>query len=218
MLETKPEGVAFDWDGTLADTRKAVVEALEYVLDQYGKADWDTTKKKYRDSTKSLKENFPNFFGEQAWEAYEMYLKYYNDKAYIHVTPASGAKELLKMLESEGIKLCIVSNKEKSLILSEVKHCFPDIKFHKILGNGDAPKNKPAPDPIFIAFNDINITPQTVWMVGDTKQDTECAFAAGCLPILIGSGKLMEDDYLKNNPILNFQNFTDFKNNIHIKN
>ena len=52
--------------------------------------------------------------------------------------------------------LYIVSNKEKSLLLKEVKACFPDIYFNKILGNGDAEQNKPHPAPVFTALSNVN--------------------------------------------------------------
>lgn len=61
-----PRAVLFDWDGTLAETRPAVVAAMEHTLAAYGREPWDETKRKYRDTSKSLKENFPNFFGEES--------------------------------------------------------------------------------------------------------------------------------------------------------
>lgn len=60
----RPKLISFDWDGTLAQTRSAVVASLEDTLKKYDKEPWDITKKKYRDTDKSLKENFPNFFSE----------------------------------------------------------------------------------------------------------------------------------------------------------
>ena len=48
-------------------------------------------------------------------------------------------------------------------------------------------RDKPAPDPIFMALDGTGIAPdETVWMVGDTPADLKCAHAAGCLPVLVG--------------------------------
>lgn len=199
MLAVKPKGVAFDWDGTLAHTRKAVVEAMEHVLAHYGREPWDVTKAKYRDTAKSLKENFPNFFGDSAKEAYEMYLDYYRSRSYAHVTRAAGAQELLQKLSASDILVCVISNKEKSLLLAEVKHCFPDIEFYKIFGDGDAERNKPAPDPVFKAFADASfaINRENVWLVGDSKQDSECAYSSGCLPLIVGKFKFADEAYIR---------------------
>ena len=59
-----PKAILFDWDETLAHTRDCVVEAMEYVLKKYRKESWNITKKRCRDPKKSLKDNFPNFFGD----------------------------------------------------------------------------------------------------------------------------------------------------------
>ncbi len=138
-----PKAVLLDWDDTLAHTRSSVVEAMEYVLNKYNKEPWDITKAKYRDTKKSLKENFPNFFGEDANRAYSEYLKYYAEYAYNKVSPVEKANEFLNFCNQNKIDLYIISNKEKSLLLKEVEFCFPNISFKKILGNGDAPQNKP---------------------------------------------------------------------------
>ena len=84
------------------------------------------------------------------------------------------------------------------LLTAEVRHFFPDIVFNAVLGNGDAPRNKPAPDPVFAALKnaDFAINRETVWLVGDSKQDTDCALAAGVLPVVIGNGKFMGEGEL----------------------
>ena len=70
-----PTAILFDWDNTLADTRAAVVDALEHILKKYGKEPWAVVKEKYRDPKKSVKENFPNFFQDKADAAYNDYIE-----------------------------------------------------------------------------------------------------------------------------------------------
>lgn len=190
-----PKAIIFDWDDTLAQTRTAIVSAMEYTLKQYQKEPWDITKLKYRDPTKSLKENFPNFFGEKYQEAYDTYLSYYRNHVITQIHPTPNAKEFLKQCLKNNIEIYIISNKEKSLLLQEVKQCFPNITFKNILGNGDAPQNKPAPAPVFKALTNATypINKETVWLIGDSKQDITCALAANILPILIGQGKFIEN-------------------------
>ncbi len=208
-----PNAIIFDWDNTLAQTRTAVVNALEHTLKQYQKAPWDIIKQKHRNPTKSLKENFPNFFGEKYQEAYEVYLNYYINHTITQIYPTPNADKFLKHCLKNNIELYIISNKEKSLLIQEVKHCFPNITFNKILGNGDTPKNKPAPDPVFKALNNAlyPINKENVWLIGDSKQDIDCALAANIHPILIGKGKFMETSSLHNqiaeNQITQIQNF-----------
>jgi phosphoglycolate phosphatase len=209
-----PKTIIFDWDDTLAHTRPAVVEAMEYVLKKYNKEPWEITKTKYRDTKKSLKENFPNFFGDQAQEAYQDYLNYYTSHGYSKVTPLENANSFLRMCNNKNIDIYIISNKEKSLLQKEVSFCYPTIKFKNILGNGDAANNKPSADPVYKALENSksSINKNNVWLIGDTKQDTECAYNAGVQPMLLGKGKFMQDDYIKDKqktstPIVVFNNY-----------
>lgn len=213
-----PKAIIFDWDDTLAHTRLAVVESIEYVLKKYNKEPWDITKTKYRDTKKSLKDNFSNFFGENALEAYSNYLEFYEKFGYSKVAPIEHAHEFLQYCSEKNIDLYIISNKEKKLLLKEISFCFPDIKFSKILGNGDALHNKPAPDPVYKvcekASYSINAT--NIWLIGDSKQDTECAYNAGIKPMLLGAGKFMDENYIKtrinsSNPLVVFNNYVEIQ-------
>lgn len=209
-----PQAILFDWDETLAHTREAVSEAIEHTLQKYNKEPWEVTKQKYRDTSKSFKENFPNFFGKDAETAYQDYLSYYQAHCFLKVRPNEGASDFLKLCLKKRIKLYITSNKEKSLLLQEVKQCFPDTQFEKILGNGDASENKPSPAPVFTALQNttIPITPQNIWLIGDSKQDTDCAYNADIQPILLGNGNFINEEYLRNKliaplPLLKFADF-----------
>lgn len=198
---TKPQVIIFDWDNTLAENRDVVVGSMNKILAKYGKEEWEVAKKKYRDPNKSLKENFPNFFGNDAEQAYSdymnAYLELYNDL----LQPLPFSQELLRKLNIEfpEIKLIIVSNKERSLLLLEIEALYKDIEFFKIMANGDSEKNKPDASPVFKSLegSGIDVNPLNVWIVGDSKQDIDCAYNANCQPILLGKGKLAEADYFE---------------------
>lgn len=213
-----PKAILSDWDETLAHTRDAVVETMEYVLKKYNKEPWTIIKTKYRDTAKSLKENFPNFFAQDADKAYREYLEYYVKYAYNKVYPMENANDFLDFCSQKGIDLYIISNKEKSLLLKEVELCFPEIVFKKILGNGDAVLNKPSSAPVFKALDDVKyqINKDNVWLIGDSKQDSECAYNANIQPILFGEGKFTDEKYIKEKtnariPLLQFNNFNEIR-------
>lgn len=195
----KPQVIFFDWDNTLALNRDVVVGAMNKVLAKYGKDDWEKTKKEKRDNNKSLKENFVNFFGvELEKQAYNDYLNFYNEFSNLLKAP-DNAKEMLKLLIDKGIKVIIVSNKERSLLLNEISVLYSDINFYKIMANGDSEKNKPDASPIFKALENTNIeiNPKNVWIIGDSNQDIDCGYNAGIQPILYGKGKLAEAEYFE---------------------
>jgi len=210
------KAVIFDWDGTLADTRDAVVASMEFVLKKYGKCPWEITKNKYRDPTKSLKDNFVNFFGDLADSAYRDYLCYYQKHEIGKIMPVKGAVDFLYFCQNKNIDLFIVSNKEKLLLDQEVRACFPDICFRQILGNKGAIRNKPWPEPVWKILENVKyeIAPENVWFVGDSKQDTDCAYNANVQPILLKGGNFWDEKYIRQNitsnpKLLLFDSFDD---------
>lgn len=196
----KPKVIIFDWDGTLADSRDAIVKSMNIVLKHYNKDEWDVIKKTHRDPNKSLKENFPNLFGADAKAAYEMYLETYLKVYKDHLKTVAFAEEFLQRVTLDNsIKLAIISNKEKSLLLLEKEALYKHINFFKILGNGDTAENKPSAMPIFAVVNDLGFkpNPDDVWMIGDGKPDLDCACNAGCRPIIIGKGDASKFEYFR---------------------
>lgn len=221
-FKQKPEIIAFDWDNTLALNREVVVNAMNKVLSKYGKAEWDIIKKEKRDKNKSLKENFINFFGlEFEKQAYNDYLNFYNEFNYLLQAPEN-AKEMLYMLNKKNIYVIIVSNKERKLLLDEIKVLYNDINFYKIMANGDSEKNKPDASPIFKAVEDldIEINYNNMWLIGDSNQDIDCAYNANIQPILYGKGKIADTEYFEEKKkaippmvqILNFKEIIEFFN------
>lgn len=221
-FKQKPEIIAFDWDNTLALNREVVVNAMNKVLSKYGKAEWDIIKKEKRDKNKSLKENFINFFGKDLEkQAYNDYLNFYNEFNYLLQAPEN-AKEMLYMLNKKNIYVIIVSNKERKLLLDEIKVLYNDINFYKIMANGDSEKNKPDASPIFKAVEDldIEINYNNMWLIGDSNQDIDCAYNANIQPILYGKGKIADTEYFEEKKkatppmiqIFNFKEIIEFFN------
>jgi|GEM_PF-209935 len=212
-MSSNVKAVIFDWDETLSQNRDLVVSSMNYVLKSYSLPDWDTIKKEKRDANKSLKENFPNFFGRDADAAYDLYVTTYRANISHDLKPVAGAPDVVAYLHSKQVPLFVVSNKDKVLLEEEVSCLFSSSPFIRILGNGDAEYNKPHPAPVYEALKVLDLHPNKdeIWLVGDSKQDTDCALASGCVPVLVGSGKFMNADYLAHNDdvknIINFANF-----------
>lgn len=206
-----PKAIVFDWDSTLAQTRQTVVAALEQTLNHYNMPPWEQTKK-LRKPMLSLKDNFPLIFGEKSDEAYDYYLSVYQ----VELTrPSVGTERFLALCKGLNIGCYIVSNKEKALLLREVKQCFTGFVFDKILGYGDAVENKPSAEPVFFALKDtkIDINPYNVWLVGDSLPDTECASQANVQAIIIGHNikyqAYLEQKMLAEPPLIMVESFDD---------
>ena len=93
---------------------------------------------------------------------------------------------MLAVLKHHEIYLGIVSNKHGKYLRREVTHLGWDSYFGATVGAHDAPRDKPATDAVDLALAGSPVpSGQSVWFVGDTEIDMECAINAGCIPVLV---------------------------------
>lgn len=178
---------AFDWDNTLACSRQALVHTVNLVLPEYGLPLWDEVKAK-RDRNLSFRDNFPLIFGKHAEDAYEKYRRLYKQSVRELISKPEHAEETLLFLRGRGVKIVIVSNKDRELLEYELPFLYDRSLFDEIVCGHEAPADKPRKEQLEYAVKSFcgKITPQTVWMVGDSPMDSRCALSAGARAIRIG--------------------------------
>ena len=213
MLETsKLKYVLFDWDNTLVESRTPLVLAVNRILEIYHLPPWEKVKH-LRDCNLSFRDNFPRIFGGNAEEAYIKYRQVYLQMMPTKIKTYPFTKRILKYFSCLGIQLYVVSNKERVLLEKEKEILFSDVHFRKIVCGHEAPQDKPSPHQIFYALSeDIlpeQITPEQVWMIGDSPMDSEAALRANALPIRIGQS-IWGDEGESNNKIVYMNNFREF--------
>jgi len=181
----KPKAIIFDWDNTLVDSWLIIQDALNATFLEYDVPQWTLEETKSR-VAKSMRDSFPELFGD-AWE--EAGKAFYGHFEAIHLdrlSPLPGAAEALAELAGMGIYLGVVSNKTGHLLRAEAEKLGWAAHFGRIVGAADAPRDKPAPDPVHMALDGSGLTPDaTVWFVGDARVDMECAVNTGCTPVLM---------------------------------
>ncbi len=183
----KPKAVIFDWDNTLVDTWPLIHKAIDKTMNEMGREPWGL--EKVRDNVhKSMRESFPEIFGEDDWEkAGEIYKNSYRD-IHLNIQLLEGSLDLINILEEKGILQFIVSNKIGNTLRKEAAAIGVDKKFFTLVGAQDAKADKPHKDPVELALlgSDIDPKKDEVWFIGDTIADVECAFNSGCRPIVYG--------------------------------
>ncbi|HEY9080840.1 HAD family hydrolase [Magnetovibrio sp.] len=182
---SRPKAIIFDWDNTLVDSWLIIRDALNATFAEYDLPPWSLDETKVR-VAKSMRDSFPELFGD-AWEAAGK--TFYGHFESIHLdrlTPLDNAAEALEQLSTLGIYLGVVSNKTGKLLRAEAKQLGWDKLFGQIVGATDAPRDKPAADPVIMALagSGIELGPD-VWFAGDARIDMECALNAGCTPVLV---------------------------------
>jgi len=202
---TRPRALLFDWDSTLVDNWQSIEHALNCTLVAMGHAPWTPEETRTRVRA-SLRESFPQLFGARWEEARRVFYEAIEACHLVHLAPLPGADTMLAELAAAGYYLGVVSNKSGSLLRKEAAHLGWDRHFSRVVGAGDAPRDKPDPAPVGLALDGSGIAPgPEVWFVGDTAMDMLCAFNSGCIPVLVAGQGQGRDDFSAVQPELEFR-------------
>jgi phosphoglycolate phosphatase len=180
-----PRALIFDWDNTLVDTWPTIHDALNIMLPQMGHEPWriEETRTRVR---QSLRDAFPALFGTRWEEARKIYLEAFEAIHLDRLKPLPGAAALIEDLHAAGYYLALVSNKTGTLLRKEVEALGWSGHFARIVGAGDAARDKPDRAPVDLALEGSGYAAgEGVWFVGDTGIDMECALNSGCVPVLV---------------------------------
>lgn len=105
----------------------------------------------------------------------------------------AGEREILERLRAAGRWLGIVSNRDREFLEHELAMLdngrWREL-FDVIVCGGDAPRRKPAPDPILHAIAGVGLTPgPACWYVGDSASDVTAAKGAGITSVFFNSAR-----------------------------
>ncbi len=181
----KPKAIIFDWDNTLVDTWPLIHLAIDTTMEEMGKDKWGL--EKVRNTVhKSMRESFPEIFGNDWERAGEIYKNTYRSVHLDKLRLLPNTLELVNKLEEAGVMQFIVSNKIGATLRKEVEKIGIEKKFFAIVGSLDSSRDKPSKDPVDLALlgSDLDPTKDEIWFIGDTIADVECAWNSGCRPIL----------------------------------
>ena len=201
-----PKAVLFDWDNTLVDTWPVIHEAMNTTLSAMGQPVWrmEETKDRVR---LALREAFPPLFGKRWEEARDIFYARFREIHLERLEVLPGAEDVLTAFADRGVYLGVVSNKMGEHLRKEAAHLGWDRYFGQIIGATDASRDKPAREPVEMALRGSNAVPgPSVWFVGDTDTDMECAQNAGCFKILVRENQPSDGEFMKNFPDKHFIN------------
>ena len=210
-LRQPPAMILYDWDNTLADSWRAVLAGMNAALRAHDMEDWTLEQMKKR-ARLSMRDSFPTIFGEDRWEAARDLFYAGFEAAHIRELKAlDGAGALLETVAGRGIPQSVVSNKQGPFLRAEAAHLGWDPHFHALVGAGDAPKDKPNPEPVALAMRDTGIAQDAaVWFVGDAYVDIAIARNTGLTPILIHPDPHGEAEFDDHPPAAHFANLDAF--------
>ena len=192
-----PKAVIFDWDNTLVDTWPVIHEALNKTFADMGTPLWtfDQTRGRVK---KSMRDSFPEIFGDDWQKAAKLYQDYYRSSHLAKLEPLPRAAEVIARVKEKALFSVVVSNKKGPNLRLEVEHMGWGKYFDNVVGADDAARDKPHVDPVHMAFEVSHLKPDmNVWFVGDSEIDIECAMNTGCTAILYGTHATEQPQFSK---------------------
>lgn len=184
----RPRAVLFDWDNTLVENWQTIRAALNAALADAGMPSMDLEQVMFQ-ARHSAQDIFPKLFGDNWQHARGIFYAHFAENQLAGLSIMPGAEALLDVLKERGVPLAVVSNKKGDLLRREIEFLGWVSRFISVVGAQDAAADKPDPAPVHLALKDSGIVPsRAIWLVGDTDIDMRTAVAAGCYPVLVGTG------------------------------
>lgn len=169
--------IIFDFDGTIADTRRGVFDSIIYALTSYG---YEVPDEKVLNSFLGppLYESFQKTTGcsdEMAQTLTAKYRELYTDNAMYRLTLFDGVREMLEEMKAKGIKMAIASSKPEKFFSKLLEHLGITESFDVVCGAslGDIHNTKQA--IIARAMEKLGAEKEKTLMVGDRVFDIDGA-------------------------------------------
>ena len=192
--------VAFDLDGTLADTLPDLHASANRMLDDLDLPQVDTeTVRAFigRGIDRLVKhllaaqpgsdpggEPDAAFFSEAAAIFREHYRQLLTNESQLFPE----TEETLRKMRQMGLKLACVTNKSDAFTRPLLEGLGVLNLFEEVISGDTLERKKPDPLPLTYCARQFGITPDRLLMVGDSQTDTLCARAAGCPVICVPFG------------------------------
>ncbi|MBV9840318.1 MAG: phosphoglycolate phosphatase [Sphingomonadaceae bacterium] len=184
--------IAFDLDGTIADTAPDLTAALNHALGALGRppVPAESVRHMVGHGARALLQKGLAATGEMTpalvEEGFPIFLDYYEAHICVGSTVYPGLEAALDGLAAEGVKLAVCTNKLEGLARQFLDTLGWTERFAAIVGGDTCPVRKPDPLPLDEAITRAGGGPAA--FVGDSITDTDTARNAGlpCVAVSFG--------------------------------
>ncbi len=204
-----PEGILFDFDYTLADSSRAVVECVNVAFDNMGlpRSEADAIR---RTIGLSLPETFRVLCGRDGDARVEEFRSHFRERSneimvdWTEFLPGTAA--VLEELAGRSLKLGIVSTKYRFRIEATLRRDGLLRLFETIVGGDDVPEFKPDPSGLMMAASQLGLGLDDLIYVGDSVTDAEAARRAGMRFVAVLTGPTRSAEFDSHSPVAVLKN------------
>jgi putative hydrolase of the HAD superfamily len=212
------QGFIFDFDNTIYDYNKCnnlgLLKTFNYIEKKYS-VDKNYINKIYEELNKKIKEdnNYSNKFNKNIYfkrlvenlninlEEIGELLKIYNDEFYKNIVIYDDLIDLLKLLKSKEIKICILSNNNFKQQYDKLVY-LKMIKYIDIIQTSDEIGNEKPNKLIYLSIiNKMKLNSENIAMIGDNfYHDIEPSIDLGLIPFYFNNKEkefVLKDKYFE---------------------
>jgi phosphoglycolate phosphatase len=197
----RAQGVAFDLDGTLIDSRLDIAAACNHILVAEGRVplEPEIIARFVGDGVRAL---LSKAFGlpvdaPALDDLEEAFVARYAAHPVEQTTWMPGALAALDALRD--LPLAVLTNKARSVTLAVLDAMGESARFAFVYAGGDGPL-KPHPEGVLAVARGLAVPPEALWVVGDGWQDLDAAHAAGSVAVAVLGGFTTEARLLEAKP------------------
>lgn len=189
----RQSSILFDLDGTLIDSVELIVRSYQHATTIHlgEPLAREAIVPTIGLSLEAILEGLAPGRGPILVEIYREYMRANHDAL---VRPYDGVLETLRALRERGYRLGIVTSKGRPAATLAFRQWALDAYVDVTICAEDAPRTKPAPDPLLAAAAHLGVEPGQCCYIGDTPHDLIAARAAGMPAIAVpwGAGTRQE--------------------------
>ena len=180
MSDRKYDAAIFDVDGTLFDTKRGIIMAMNRTAETQG---LPPVRREDEDSFigPPIQESYSRYYGistDEGRRLAKIFRRYYRDDYLLECELYDGMKETLRTLKNLGVKLCIATLKKQDMA-DRMAEAFELLPLMDSIHGTDEDDRLKKWDLIGFCLKDVGVKPQRAVMIGDTIFDGEGAIRAG---------------------------------------
>lgn len=197
--------IVWDFDGTLADSRRYIEAGMEHALEQLGFQHRPGIREAWmRQVGLPIEEGLNRIFEGQDVDKANV-LKVYRSfdwAGHEHLLqPFPGMSDLVFELHGRGVKMAIASSKRTLPLTRQVANFGWTACFDPLVTPDDVRIGKPHPESLEICLAAHGLEAKEALMIGDTPFDLEMAERAGVPSVGVGHGFYGQEALLAHNPL-----------------
>ena len=190
--------VLFDFDLTLADSTRAIVECFTHAFEGM-----ELPRPAALDVAKTIGLPLPQAFvaltGDETPHAAQVFVKRFIERADEVMTNLTTmlphTVETLNSLRASGVRTAIVSTKFRYRIVEILELRQLKDAFDVVIGGEDVSEHKPHPEGLKLALQRLDVEPHEALYVGDHPVDAQAAAGANLGFIAVLTGVAVREDF-----------------------